>query len=386
MNSVAVLLLLLAPAISVCHAISLSRIKAVGGGLPVVPPGNFNLFDPDLDGKLQGTGILQERLQQANNYLPPSAASADIPTDLLDCQAFLEHLDENIPLNTVKPSAPVDATMLARSRLISEDAPGDIQHVILKLPEGFHYVEGQSLSVIPDLNDGVKQKPRLYSIASTRYGDALDGTTVSLCVRRAEYYDPVTGLADPAKKGVCSNWLCDMSAGTTVKVAGPVGKTMLLPKDPTTDIILVATGTGIAPFRSFLHRLFMENTVARHMFQGNAWLILGVPTTGGLLYPQEFQAMQQQAQPGQLLIDYAISREMTNRDGGKMYVQHVLQEKAAELWEKLDNGAQIYFCGLKGMLPGILETLEKVAQERGVDWDSKLKELKANGQWHVEVY
>jgi ferredoxin--NADP+ reductase len=38
------------------------------------------------------------------------------------------------------------------------------------------------------------------------------------------------------------------------------------------------------------------------------------------------------------------------------------------------------------MLPGILETLEKVAQERGVDWDSKLKELKANGQWHVEVY
>jgi ferredoxin--NADP+ reductase len=96
--------------------------------------------------------------------------------------------------------------------------------------------------------------------------------------------------------------------------------------------------------------------------------------------------MQQQAQPGQLLIDYAISREMTNRDGGKMYVQHVLKEKAGKLWEKLDNGAQIYFCGLKGMLPGILETLEKVAQERGVDWDSKLKELKANGQWHVEVY
>jgi len=92
------------------------------------------------------------------------------------------------------------------------------------------------------------------------------------------------------------------------------------------------------------------------------------------------------ALPGQLSIDYAISREMTNRDGGKLYVQHVLQEKADILWEKLDNGAQIYFCGLKGMMPGIVEALDKVARERGVIWADKLKELKANGQWHVEVY
>lgn len=38
------------------------------------------------------------------------------------------------------------------------------------------------------------------------------------------------------------------------------------------------------------------------------------------------------------------------------------------------------------MMPGIIEALEKVAQERGVDWADKLKELKANHQWHVEVY
>ena len=292
--------LLLLPALS--QALSLNRIRSVGGGLPVVPAGNLNLFDPNTDGKLQGTGILQVRLKQANNYLPAappnvvSTIQGVVPSDanLLDCQAWLEHLDEDIPLNTVKPSAPVDATMLGRTRLISTDAPGDIQHIILKLPEGFHYIEGQSLSVIPNLGDGVKHKPRLYSIASTRYGDILDGTTVSLCVRRAECVDPNTGIVDPTKAGVCSNFLCNALPGTTIKVAGPVGKTMLLPKDPTTDIIMVATGTGIAPFRSFLHRLFMEHTVARHLFQGNAWLILGVPTTGGLLYPQEFQAMQQQ--------------------------------------------------------------------------------------------
>lgn len=101
-------------------------------------------------------------------------------------------------------------------------------------------------------------------------------------------------------------------------------------------------GTGIAPFRAFLHRLFVENTVARHMFTGQAWLILGVPVTGGLLYPDEIAAMQT---ADNLQVTYAISREMQNADGGKLYVQHVLAERADELLERLDNGAVMYFCG-----------------------------------------
>lgn len=408
------LLVLLLPTLT--HALSNHRIKSVGGGLPVVPSGNFGIFDPENEGKLQGTGTLAERLQQGPQFFPTRSSSAlPPPSSFLDCQDWLEYLDAdgNIPLNFVKPQQPVEATVLARTRLIANDAPGDIQHVIMKLPEGFHYVEGQSLSVIPPSPPGEKKhKPRLYSIASTRYGDILDGNTVSLCVRRAEYTDPVTGQVDPSKAGICSNFLCNASPGDSVAVAGPVGKTMCLPSSPTTDIIMVATGTGIAPFRAFLHRLFMEMTVARHMYQGQAWLILGVPTTGGLLYPQEFSAMQQNgifhvcgkfffvclvsyllsfcftvlALPGQLAIDYAISREMTNQEGGKLYVQHVLSQKADLLFEKLNRGAHIYFCGLKGMMPGILEALERVALERGVDWNLKLSELKASGQWHVEVY
>lgn len=93
------------------------------------------------------------------------------------------------------------------------------------------------------------------------------------------------------------------------------------------------------------------------------------------------------AGPGQLKVDYAISREMTNPfDGGKMYVQHVMQQNAQELFQRLDSGASCYFCGLKGMMPPILETLEQVAAAQGLDWDAKLKEWKANHQWHVEVY
>jgi ferredoxin--NADP+ reductase len=156
---------------------------------------------------------------------------------------------------------------------------------------------------------------------------------------------------------------------------------MLLPEDPNKNIIMVATGTGIAPFRGFMHRLFMENTLACHMFNAKAWLIVGAPVTGGLLYPDEFQAMQTNAKPGQLGVTYAISREMTNAAGGKLYVQDVLAVRADELFSKLDNGAVIYFCGRKGMMPGLLQALEKVVTARGIDWPIKLKELQTNYQW-----
>lgn len=372
-----------------------TRIKGAGGGVPLHPAGNRHLFDPAVEGKLGGTGICDERISQGASYqylAPTVAVEPPAGTVLQDAQHWLE--DIGLPQNTYKPKSPTQATILGRARLISDDAPGDIQHIVMQLPPGMHYVEGQSLSVIPpgtDAASGKPHKPRLYSIASTRYGDLLDGNTVSLCVRRAEYTDPVTHQVDPAKQGVCSSFLCDTQPGDIVDVAGPIGKTMLLPQDdPTKDIIMVATGTGIAPFRAFLHRLFMENTLARHQFQAKAWLILGVPVSGGLLYPEELQAMQENAaastSTAELEVTYAISREMKNAAGGKLYVQDVLAARADELFEKLDAGAVIYFCGLKGMMPGILEALEHVATQRGIDWSSKLKELQANHQWHVEVY
>ena len=61
---------------------------------------------------------------------------------------------------------------------------------------------------------------RLYSIASSRYGDAFDGKTATLCVRRATYWDAELGKEDPAKKGICSNFLCDAKPGTKIAMTG----------------------------------------------------------------------------------------------------------------------------------------------------------------------
>merc|ERR1712085_235121 len=152
---------------------------------------------------------------------------------------------------------------------------------------------GQSHGVIPPGKNPKNGKPnsvRLYSIASSRYGDDMTGKTGSLCVRRATYWDPELKADDPAKKGVCSNFLCDTKPGEEVKMTGPAGKVMLLPEeDPSTNYIMVATGTGIAPYRGFVRRLFTEDTPAAKAYKGTAWLFLGVANSDALLYDDEFQ-------------------------------------------------------------------------------------------------
>ena len=52
-----------------------------------------------------------------------------------------------------------------------------------------------------------------------------------------------------------------------------------------------------------------------------------------------------------------------------MYIQDKVEEYADEVFTKLDNGAHIYFCGLKGMMPGIQDMLKSVCDEKGIDYD-----------------
>ncbi|KAL2341544.1 hypothetical protein Fmac_009484 [Flemingia macrophylla] len=293
------------------------------------------------------------------------------------------------PLNLYKPKEPYTATIVSVERLVGPKAPGETCHIVIEHGGNVPYWEGQSYGVIPPGENpkkpGAPHNVRLYSIASTRYGDSFDGKTASLCVRRAVYYDPETGKEDPSKNGICSNFLCNSKPGDKVQITGPSGKIMLLPEDdPNATHIMIATGTGVAPFRGYLRRMFMES-VPTFKFGGLAWLFLGVANSDSLLYDDEFSKYLKD-HPNNFRYDRALSREQKNKNGGKMYVQDKIEEYSDEIFKLLDNGAHIYFCGLKGMMPGIQDTLKRVAEQRGESWEEKLSQLKKNKQWHVEVY
>ncbi len=285
-----------------------------------------------------------------------------------------------IPSNIYKPNSPLEAKVIEHRRLTAEDSPNDVRHIVFDIAASdLRYVEGQSIGILPpglDAN-GKPHKLRLYSIASPGVGDDGQGKGVTLCVKRAITIDAETGAE---YHGVCSTFLCDLSVGQTAQLTGPVGKAFIMPDVPNANLIMVATGTGIAPFRAFLSKRY-------HQLQsqsGQTWLFFGAQTRKDYLYETELADYAKN--PGCNIIT-AFSREEKNAHGGRMYVQHRLMEHGETLFELLKKPETFfYICGLRGMEAGILEGLQDIAQQQGIDWNEFFDKLKAEKRWHVEVY
>merc|ERR1712014_536901 len=258
---------------------------------------------------------------------------------------------------------------------------------------------------------GTPAKIRLYSIGSSAVGDCEDSKTVSLCVKRVveveeekwplKHSNRDVGEDKPDKagthfpnakvyRGVCSNHICDMSPGDDVLITGPTGAEMLLPEDPNSNIIMLATGTGIAPMRSYMRLLFKDKAGAAadgsRTFKGLAWLFMGVPYSKSLLYDDEHQEYKTKY-PDNFRYDYAVSREQKNAAGQKMYIQTKMAEYTEELWELMQKeNTHIYMCGLKGMEAGMEECFSDIAEKNGLVWKEFAKTMKKAHRYHVEVY
>ncbi|MEB3302806.1 MAG: phycobilisome linker polypeptide [Cyanobacteriota bacterium] len=317
----------------------------------------------------------------------PQAAPAEVSAQPSNPKpANVSHAD--VPVNLYKPKAPFIGTVVDNYSLLAEGAIGRVNHITFDLAGGdpqLRYVEGQSIGIIPDGTDaaGKPHKLRLYSIASTRHGDNMAGNTVSLCVRQLEYEKDGETIY-----GVCSTFLCDIAAGAKVKITGPVGKEMLLPEDEDANIIMLATGTGIAPMRTYLRRMFepSERQTNGWTFRGKAWLFMGAPKTANLLYDDDFNRYEAEF-PDNFRYTKAISREQQNAKGGRMYIQDRVLENAEEIFAMIeDPKTHVYMCGLRGMEPGIDEAMTAAAAAKGLDWSELRPQLKKAERWHVETY
>jgi len=185
--------------------------------------------------------------------------------------------------------------------------------------------------------------------------------------------------------GVCSTHLCNLEVGADVTITGPVGKEMLLPDDEEATVVMMATGTGIAPFRAFLWRMFKEQH-EDYKFKGFAWLFFGIPYTSNILYKEQLEQLQREF-PDNFRLTYAISREQQNPEGGRMYIQDRIKENADELWHLVQkDSTHTYICGLKGMEGGIDEGMTAAAGKSDVNWSDYQKTLKKAHRWHVETY
>ena len=252
--------------------------------------------------------------------------------------------------HTVKPNDPVvgkvHATYLCTT---SRKSAGFVRHIEIDvsgtaLEKSWH--AGQSFGVIPPgiQDNGNPHKLRLYSIAAPTTGETGDGTIITTTVKRVldEHWDSHKLL-----KGVCSNYLCDLNVGDEVIMTGPVGKRFLLPQNPADhNYIFIATGTGIAPFRSMIMDLIELGMPTKTA------LLMGVPYESDLLYNDSFTRWANEHD--NFSYHTAISRHITPTQSKKIYVQDRLSEDFDQLGELLaSENTLIYICGLGGMELGV---------------------------------
>jgi ferredoxin--NADP+ reductase len=147
------------------------------------------------------------------------------------------------------------ATLIRSTRLTPENS-AEVRQLVFQVNEpAFYFPEGQSIGVtVPGPHPfGVKEHHRFYTLASAR--DCAAGAELEILVRRCSYVDEVSGEEYP---GIASNYLCDAQPGAIVTLDGPYRSPFVIPVDKTSNLLMVGAGTGIAPFRAFLRRIYEQ--------------------------------------------------------------------------------------------------------------------------------
>ncbi|MBO9554351.1 bifunctional nitrate reductase/sulfite reductase flavoprotein subunit alpha [Cellulomonas sp.] len=215
-------------------------------------------------------------------------------------------------------------------------------------------------------------QPRLYSISSSpRHHEREVHLTVSAV--RFEHQGR-------RRHGVCSTFLADRGHDTHVPVFVQRSAHFRPPSDPSTPMIMVGPGTGVAPFRAFLQ----ERRALGH--EGRNWLFFGERHSDtDFYYRDELRQMQDDGLLSRLSL--AFSREQRH----KVYVQDLMRQQGSALWSWLQDGAHFYVCGdASRMAKDVHAALHDVAQTWGrlspEEASAYVEQLAAEKRYVRDVY
>ncbi|MCH5600421.1 flavodoxin domain-containing protein [Niabella ginsengisoli] len=216
------------------------------------------------------------------------------------------------------------------------------------------------------------QAPRLYSVSSAPGSHGVN--EIHITVSKDEFY-----VEDEKRTGVSSEYFSTKPVGTEFEFFIQKQKHFRLPTEDK-DVIMIGPGTGIAPFRSFIAERDAQAASGRN------WLFFGEQHfVTDFLYQTE---LQDYLQTGALAnLDVAFSRDQKE----KVYVQHRMKEKGAELYEWLQNGAYMYISGkreptskdVEKMLVDIFKEHGNKSEEEA---EKYLHQLVEEGRWEKDVY
>jgi sulfite reductase (NADPH) flavoprotein alpha-component len=215
-------------------------------------------------------------------------------------------------------------------------------------------------------------QPRLYSIASS---PKVAPGKVALTVDAVRY-----DIAKRRRVGVASTFFADrITPDTKLKSYVQKAHAFGLPADPSVPIVMIGPGTGIAPFRAFLHERMTTRAAGRN------WLFFGHQRHEyDFFYEDELIGMKAAGTLTRLSL--AWSRDDTE----KFYVQDRMRQVGRELWAWLADGAHLYVCGAMTMGKDVERALFDIIAAHGVRSAEQsaafLAELKKNKRYQTDVY
>jgi sulfite reductase (NADPH) flavoprotein alpha-component len=338
----------------------------------------FDLSDADLDYDVGDSfGLFPTNdpaLVQA--VIHAIAAPADFP---IGGRSLLEVLTDGVALapapdtlfQLISYITGGDRRQKAKALAAGEDPDGDAETLdVLAAVEKFAGIRPDPEAFVESLEP---LQPRLYSISSSM---KTNPGRVSLTVDSVRYT-----IGRRARLGVASTFLADrIKPGNGVKVYVQKAHGFGLPIDPEKPVIMIGPGTGIAPFRAFLHERMAMRAPGRN------WLFFGHQRRDcDFFYEDELTGMKATGVLTRLSLAWS-------RDGKeKFYVQDRMREVGAELWSWIADGAHIYVCGdAKRMARDVEGTLVEIVAQHGVRTTDQaiafVAELKKQGRYQQDVY
>lgn len=272
----------------------------------------------------------------------------------------------------------IQATVLASTR-ITPNSTDEVRQMVLALKEpAYNFPEGHNIGVqiAGPHGFGNKTHQRYYTIASSRETDT--GSELEILVRRCFYIDEVSGEEYP---GVASNYLCDAQLGQTITLTGPYRSTFTVPADRTSNLLMLGTGTGIAPFRAFLRRIYDTEK----NWQGTVRLFYGARTGMDLLYMnEENNDLANYYDQATFLAIQSIGRKLMGDEGDAL--KHGLEAHVDGIWQLVQDGkTHVYLAGIEKIVANFDRIM---AGKAGSDeaWQAIKQQLIDDQRWSQLIY
>ena len=202
-----------------------------------------------------------------------------------------------------------------------EDASPNTKRFWVETDESIDFKAGQFVTMDLPISEKRLKRWRSYSIANP----PDKSNQLEFCIVHLE-------------GGAASEYLFnEVEVNTPIRFKGPSG-TFILPDKINTDLVLICTGTGVAPFRSMIQEI-IQNDIPRKKIH----LIFGTRYESGILYREEFEKLERDYD--WFSYDIALSREKS-WEGFKGYVHDIYMQ----MYQDSPHDKDYYLCGWSAMI------------------------------------